>query len=168
MQRPCVPAAHTFMGRHIPINDPAKPNAPRPCRHAHLARAQPHIARPHPPPRASYSAPTMSSTAARPHLPPAPRRIPLRHGRPRRRRSQAVAQFARQRPQLHRLDLGSCLWELVRGVLPTLPGLRVRIAHLLRANGTRSHTPSSLRSPSLPWCLTCPWCVRHPCAIVRL
>ncbi|KAH9924241.1 hypothetical protein B0H21DRAFT_781435 [Amylocystis lapponica] len=50
---------------------------------------------------------------------------------------QAVAQFVRQRPQLRRLDLGSCPWELVRGVLPTLPGLRVlrvRIAHLLRAD----------------------------------
>ncbi|KAH9947737.1 hypothetical protein B0H21DRAFT_820275 [Amylocystis lapponica] len=47
----------------------------------------------------------------------------------------AIAQFVRQRPQLCRLDLGSCAWELVRGILlPTLPPglhvLRVRIAHL--------------------------------------
>ena len=46
---------------------------------------------------------------------------------------QAVTQFLRQRPRLRRLDLGSCPWDLVHGVLPDLSGLRVlrvRIANL--------------------------------------
>lgn len=46
---------------------------------------------------------------------------------------EAVAKFVGQRPRLRRLDLGSCPWELVRGVLPGLAGLRVlrvRIANL--------------------------------------
>jgi hypothetical protein len=37
----------------------------------------------------------------------------------------AVVQFLRARPRLHRLDLGTCPWELVRGLLPELTGLRV-------------------------------------------
>ena len=46
---------------------------------------------------------------------------------------QSVAQFLRQRPRLRRLDLGSCPWDLVHGVLPDLGALRVlrvRIANL--------------------------------------
>ncbi|EED84051.1 predicted protein [Postia placenta Mad-698-R] len=46
---------------------------------------------------------------------------------------EAVTKFVGQRPRLRRLDLGSCPWELVRGVLPGLAGLRVlrvRIANL--------------------------------------
>ncbi|KAI0246589.1 hypothetical protein BJV78DRAFT_1297892 [Lactifluus subvellereus] len=45
----------------------------------------------------------------------------------------AVVQFLRARPRLRRLDLGSCPWDLVRGLLPELTGLRVlrvRIASL--------------------------------------
>ena len=45
----------------------------------------------------------------------------------------AVVQFLRARPRLRRLDLGTCPWELVRGLLPELTGLRVlrvRIASL--------------------------------------
>ncbi|KAF8890753.1 hypothetical protein BD779DRAFT_1622465 [Infundibulicybe gibba] len=38
---------------------------------------------------------------------------------------QSVTQFLRQRKKLRRLDLGSCPWELVLGVLPDLTGLRV-------------------------------------------
>ncbi|KAJ7328913.1 hypothetical protein DFH08DRAFT_1023484 [Mycena albidolilacea] len=44
----------------------------------------------------------------------------------------AVAAFLARRPLLRRLDLGSCPWELVRNLLPTLSGLKVlgvRIAH---------------------------------------
>lgn len=44
----------------------------------------------------------------------------------------AVAAFLAHRPLLRRLDLGSCPWELVRSLLPTLSGLKVlgvRIAH---------------------------------------
>ncbi|RDX41590.1 hypothetical protein OH76DRAFT_1364283 [Lentinus brumalis] len=50
---------------------------------------------------------------------------------------QSVAQFLRQRPKLRRLDLGSCPWDLVHGVLPDLSGLRVlrvRIANLNESN----------------------------------
>ena len=50
---------------------------------------------------------------------------------------QSVAQFLRQRPRLRRLDLGSCPWDLVHGVLPDLSGLRVlrvRIANLNENN----------------------------------
>ena len=45
----------------------------------------------------------------------------------------SVTQFLRQRRKLRRLDLGSCPWELVLGVLPELDSLRVlgvRIANL--------------------------------------
>ncbi len=45
----------------------------------------------------------------------------------------AVVQFLRARPHLRRLDLGTCPWELVRGLIPELTGLRVlrvRIASL--------------------------------------
>jgi hypothetical protein len=45
----------------------------------------------------------------------------------------AVVRFLRARPRLRRLDLGTCPWELVLGLLPELPGLRalrVRIASL--------------------------------------
>jgi hypothetical protein len=35
----------------------------------------------------------------------------------------AVVQFLRACPHLHRLDLGTCLWELVRGLLPEPTGL---------------------------------------------
>ena len=45
----------------------------------------------------------------------------------------SVTQFLRQRKKLRRLDLGSCPWELVLGVLPELDSLRVlgvRIANL--------------------------------------
>jgi hypothetical protein len=45
----------------------------------------------------------------------------------------AVVQFLRARPRLRRLDLGTCPWELVRGLIPELTGLRtlrVRIASL--------------------------------------
>ncbi|KAJ7835671.1 hypothetical protein B0H14DRAFT_3706463 [Mycena olivaceomarginata] len=45
----------------------------------------------------------------------------------------AVAAFLARRPLLRRLDLGSCPWELVRSLLPTLSGLKVlgvRISHL--------------------------------------
>ncbi|KAH8993141.1 hypothetical protein EDB92DRAFT_1855074 [Lactarius akahatsu] len=45
----------------------------------------------------------------------------------------AVVQFLRARPHLRRLDLGMCPWELVRGLIPELTGLRalrVRIASL--------------------------------------
>ncbi|KAA1474118.1 hypothetical protein DENSPDRAFT_823815 [Dentipellis sp. KUC8613] len=38
---------------------------------------------------------------------------------------ESVVHFVRARPRLRRLDLGSCPWGLVLGVLPTLPGLRV-------------------------------------------
>ena len=44
-----------------------------------------------------------------------------------------VTQFLRQRKIVRRLDLGSCPWELVLGVLPELDSLRVlgvRIANL--------------------------------------
>ncbi|KAJ7801599.1 hypothetical protein B0H14DRAFT_1675284 [Mycena olivaceomarginata] len=44
----------------------------------------------------------------------------------------AVAAFPAHRPLLRRLDLGSCPWELVWSLLPTLSGLKVlgvRIAH---------------------------------------
>ena len=37
----------------------------------------------------------------------------------------SVTQFLRQRKKLRRLDLGSCPWELVLGVLPELDSLRV-------------------------------------------
>ncbi|KAJ7787556.1 hypothetical protein B0H14DRAFT_3505300 [Mycena olivaceomarginata] len=43
-----------------------------------------------------------------------------------------VATFLAHRPLLRRLDLGSCPWELLRSLLPTLGGLKVlgvRIAH---------------------------------------
>ena len=46
---------------------------------------------------------------------------------------QSVTQFLRKREKLRRLDLGDCPWELVHGVLPDLPRLRVlgvRIANL--------------------------------------
>jgi hypothetical protein len=49
---------------------------------------------------------------------------------------QTVARFVERRARLRRLDLGSCPWELVAGVLPGLPGLRVlrvRIANLTQA-----------------------------------
>ncbi|KAH9029242.1 hypothetical protein EDB85DRAFT_2091001 [Lactarius pseudohatsudake] len=45
----------------------------------------------------------------------------------------AIVQFLRARPHLRRLDLGTCPWELVRGLIPELTGLRalrVRIASL--------------------------------------
>ena len=45
----------------------------------------------------------------------------------------AVVHFLRARPRLRRLDLGVFPWELVRGLLPELPGLRalrVRIESL--------------------------------------
>jgi hypothetical protein len=45
----------------------------------------------------------------------------------------AIVHFLRARPRLRRLDLGACPWELVRGLLPELPGLRalrVRIESL--------------------------------------
>jgi hypothetical protein len=45
----------------------------------------------------------------------------------------SVVQFLRTRPRLRRLDLGTCPWELVRGLIPELTGLRVlrvRIASL--------------------------------------
>lgn len=45
----------------------------------------------------------------------------------------AVVQFLRARPRLRRLDLGTCPWELLRGLIPELTGLRalcVRIASL--------------------------------------
>ena len=45
----------------------------------------------------------------------------------------SVIQFLRARPRLRRLDLGTCPWELVRGLIPELTGLRVlrvRIASL--------------------------------------
>jgi len=45
----------------------------------------------------------------------------------------AVVQFLRARPRLRRLDLGTCPWDLVRGLIPELTGLRVlrvRIASL--------------------------------------
>ncbi|KAF7311788.1 hypothetical protein MIND_00189300 [Mycena indigotica] len=45
----------------------------------------------------------------------------------------SVTQFLASRQRLRRLDLGSCPWELVHTLLPTLPSLRVfgvRIAHL--------------------------------------
>ncbi|KAN0142176.1 hypothetical protein V8E53_000638 [Lactarius tabidus] len=45
----------------------------------------------------------------------------------------AVVHFLRARPRLRRLDLGACPWELVRRLLPELPGLRavrVRIESL--------------------------------------
>ena len=45
----------------------------------------------------------------------------------------AVVHFLRARPRMRRLDLGACPWELVRGLLPELPGLRalrVRIESL--------------------------------------
>jgi hypothetical protein len=48
----------------------------------------------------------------------------------------SVTQFLRQRKKLRRLDLGSCPWELVLGVLPELDSLRVlgvRIANLSQA-----------------------------------
>ncbi|KAJ7801593.1 hypothetical protein B0H14DRAFT_3885000 [Mycena olivaceomarginata] len=44
----------------------------------------------------------------------------------------AIAAFLAHRPLLRRLDLGSCRWELMRSLLPTLSGLKVlgvRIAH---------------------------------------
>ena len=49
------------------------------------------------------------------------------------RSSNSVVQFLRARPRLRRLDLGTCPWELVRGLIPELTGLRVlrvRIASL--------------------------------------
>ncbi|KAJ3506307.1 hypothetical protein NLJ89_g6937 [Agrocybe chaxingu] len=45
----------------------------------------------------------------------------------------AVTQFLRKRQKLRRLDLGSCPWEMVLGLLPDLRSVRVlgaRIAHL--------------------------------------
>jgi hypothetical protein len=45
----------------------------------------------------------------------------------------SVTQFLRQRKKLRRLDLGSCPWEMVLGLLPDLKNLRVlgvRIANL--------------------------------------
>jgi hypothetical protein len=45
----------------------------------------------------------------------------------------AVVEFLRARPRLRRLDLGTCPWELLRGLITELPGLRalrVRIASL--------------------------------------
>ena len=45
----------------------------------------------------------------------------------------SVVHFLRARPRLRRLDLGTCPWELVRGLVPELTGLRVlrvRIASL--------------------------------------
>lgn len=45
----------------------------------------------------------------------------------------SVVQFLRARPRLRRLDLGTCPWELVRGLISELTGLRVlrvRIASL--------------------------------------
>lgn len=45
----------------------------------------------------------------------------------------SVVQFLRLRPKLRRLDLGSCPWDLVQGILPGLESLRVlrvRIANL--------------------------------------
>jgi len=45
----------------------------------------------------------------------------------------AVVQFLRARPRLRRLDLGNCPWDLMRGLIPDLAGLRalrVRIANL--------------------------------------
>ncbi|KAH9949273.1 hypothetical protein B0H21DRAFT_146708 [Amylocystis lapponica] len=97
MQRRCIPAAHahTFMGQRGPVNDRAKPNAPQPRRHAHLARrARTHHARAQPP-KPHINARHVRRARLRahrvrrrprprrpPHLPPAPCRIPLRHGRP--------------------------------------------------------------------------------------
>ncbi|KAF8154245.1 hypothetical protein B0H34DRAFT_661953 [Crassisporium funariophilum] len=49
----------------------------------------------------------------------------------------SVTQFLRQRKRLRRLDLGSCPWDLVLGVLPELSGLRVlgvRISNLTQAS----------------------------------
>ncbi|KAI9459875.1 hypothetical protein BJY52DRAFT_1264289 [Lactarius psammicola] len=42
----------------------------------------------------------------------------------------AVVQFLRARPRLRRLDLGMCPWELVRGLLPELTGLRAVRVHI--------------------------------------
>ena len=45
----------------------------------------------------------------------------------------AIIELLRARPRLRRLDLGTCPWELVRGLIPELTGLRVlrvRIASL--------------------------------------
>ncbi|KAF8647574.1 hypothetical protein AX16_006613 [Volvariella volvacea WC 439] len=42
----------------------------------------------------------------------------------------SVTQFLRQRKKLRRLDLGSCPWGLVKGVLPDLTGLRVLGVHI--------------------------------------
>ena len=39
------------------------------------------------------------------------------------------------RPRLRRLDLGSCPWELVRGLLPELTGLRVLRVRIASLNG---------------------------------
>ncbi|KAI9450284.1 hypothetical protein F5148DRAFT_1277868 [Russula earlei] len=49
---------------------------------------------------------------------------------------EAVVQFLHARPRLRRLDLGNCPWELVRGLIPELVGLRalrVRIEGLTSA-----------------------------------
>jgi hypothetical protein len=49
----------------------------------------------------------------------------------------AVVQFLRARPRLRRLDLGNCPWDLVRGLIPELTGLRalrVRITSLTGAS----------------------------------
>ncbi|KAH9969451.1 hypothetical protein BGW80DRAFT_1461722 [Lactifluus volemus] len=42
----------------------------------------------------------------------------------------AVVQFLRARLHLRRLDLGTCPWELVRGLFPELTGLRVLRVHI--------------------------------------
>ena len=42
----------------------------------------------------------------------------------------AVVQLLRARPRLRRLDLGTCPWELVRGLIPELTGLRVLRVHI--------------------------------------
>lgn len=47
----------------------------------------------------------------------------------------AVVQFLRARPRLRRLDLGSCPWELVRGLIPELTGLRVLRVRIANLNG---------------------------------
>lgn len=47
----------------------------------------------------------------------------------------AVVQLLRARPRLRRLDLGTCPWELVRGLLPELTGLRVLRARIASLTG---------------------------------
>lgn len=53
----------------------------------------------------------------------------------------AIVHFLRARPRLRRLDLGVCPWELVRGLLPELPGLR---AVRVRIESLTSHAVDAL------------------------